>query len=116
MKAGGELEFWIPVISVTTGLISSEIIYLGPDTVGPHPDHPAIICFSVTNAGGRSLKAYSRKRYVPLRQELIDHGFMDLVKRARNKGWSNLCVGARRHRKHHQSLQLLFCILERFPA
>jgi site-specific recombinase XerD len=94
LKAGGELEFWIPVISATTGLISSEIICLGPDTVGPHPDHPAIICFSVTNAGGRSLKAFSRKRYVPVRQELIDHGFMDFVARARDKGWSNLWTAA----------------------
>ncbi|WP_156967794.1 hypothetical protein [Methylosinus sp. PW1] len=34
-KAGGELEFWIPLVSLTSGLISSEIIQLGPDTVIP---------------------------------------------------------------------------------
>jgi hypothetical protein len=31
-KAGGELEFWIPLISLASGLISSEILQLGPDT------------------------------------------------------------------------------------
>ena len=62
-KAGGILEFWLPLISVVSGLISTEILQLGPDTVGPHPDHPDIICFNVTNAGGRSIKAYARKRY-----------------------------------------------------
>ncbi len=51
--AGGVLEFWLPVISVVSGLISTEILQLGPDTVGPHPDHPEVVCFRVTNAGGR---------------------------------------------------------------
>ncbi len=55
-KAGGELEFWIPLISVVAGSITSEILQLGPDTIGPHPAHPEIVCFHVTNAGGRSRK------------------------------------------------------------
>ena len=51
-KASGDREFWIPLVSLVSGLISSEIIQLGPDTVVPHPDHPEIICFEVSNAGG----------------------------------------------------------------
>lgn len=94
-KAGGELEFWIPLVSLTSGLISSEIIQLGPDTVVPHPDHPEIICFEVSNAGGRSIKAHARKRYVPVRKELLDDGgFLALVENARQKGWKTLWAAA----------------------
>jgi integrase len=63
---------------------------LGPDTVGPHPDHPEIICFNVTNAGGRSIKAFARKRYVPVRAELWTNGLMEIVENARRQGWKTL--------------------------
>jgi hypothetical protein len=89
-KAGGELEFWIPLISIAGGLITSEILQLGPDTVGPHPEHPEITCFRVTNAGGRSLKAFARKRYVPVRRELLSNGLSNLVVTARNQQWRTL--------------------------
>ncbi len=81
-KAAGELEFWLPLISLTGGLISSEIIQLGPDSVRPHPDQPGIICFQITNAGGRSLKALSRKRYVPVHHRLVEGGLMKIVAEA----------------------------------
>jgi hypothetical protein len=89
-KAGGILEFWLPLISVTSGLISTEILQLGPDTVGPHPDHPDIVCFNVTNAGGRSIKAYARKRHVPVRIEIWTHGLAQIVEAARRNGWRTL--------------------------
>jgi hypothetical protein len=93
-KAGGILEFWLPLISVVSGLISTEILQLGPDTVGPHPDHPEIICFNVTNAGGRSIKAFARKRYVPVRAELWTNGLMEIVENARRQGWKTLWPAA----------------------
>jgi hypothetical protein len=89
-KAGGELEFWIPLISVVSGLISSEILQLGPDTIKPHPEHPDIMCFYVTNAGGRSLKTHARKRYVPVRNEWLSNGLTNLVADARSRGWRTL--------------------------
>jgi hypothetical protein len=89
-KAGGILEFWLPLISVVSGLISTEILQLGPDTVGAHPDHPDIICFNVTNAGGRSIKAYARKRYVPVRSEIWTNGLAQIVAAARSSGWRTL--------------------------
>lgn len=89
-KAAGELQFWLPLISLTGGLISSEIIQLGPDTVGSHPEHAEIICFQVTNAGGRSVKAAARKRYVPVRGELWDGGLRILVEQAAAKEQSRL--------------------------
>ena len=81
-KAAGELQFWLPLISLTGGLISSEIIQLGPDTVGPHPEHDDVVCFEVTNAGSRSIKAAARKRFVPVRRELWDGGLRALVEEA----------------------------------
>jgi hypothetical protein len=89
-KAGGILEFWLPLISVVSGLITTEILQLGPDTVGPHPDHADIICFNVTNAGGRSPKAYARKRYVPVRTEIWTNGLARIVEAARRNGWKSL--------------------------
>ncbi len=53
-------------------MISSEILQLGPDTVGPHPDAPDILCFTVTNAGDRRVKTLARRRWVPIRRELLD--------------------------------------------
>ncbi len=89
-KAAGDLQFWLPLISLTSGLISSEIMQLGPEMVGPHPTHPDIICFHVSNAGGRSLKAHARKRYVPIRKELLEGGLLDVVEKARIGGWKFL--------------------------
>ncbi len=94
-KAAGELEYWLPLISLTGGLISSEVIQLGPDSVGPHPDEPSIICYKISNAGGRSLKAFSRKRYVPVRRDLIEGGLMDVVAEARARKWEYLWADAR---------------------
>lgn len=82
-KACAELQFWLPLISVTHGLISSEILQLGPDTICKHPDSD-VWCFRVTTAGGRSIKALARERYVPIRQEILDLGLMQLVERARS--------------------------------
>jgi hypothetical protein len=70
-KADGELEFWIPLISIVSGLIGSEILQLGLDAIKPHPEYLDITRFYVTNAGGRSLKTHARKRYVPVRSELL---------------------------------------------
>jgi integrase len=89
VKAGGDLQYWLPLISCCHGLISSEILQLGPDTILQHPDSD-VWCFRVTNAGGRSIKAFSRERYVPIRAELIDIGLLALAEKARRKGWSTI--------------------------
>ena len=94
LKAAGELQFWLPLVSLTGGLISSEIIQLGPDTVGPHPEHTEIICFQVTNAGGRAVKAAARKRYVPVRRELWDGGLKTVVGHAAERKLSRLWPAA----------------------
>ena len=82
----GELQFWLPLIACTHGMITSEILQLGPDTVLPHDEHPEILCFSVTNAGGRTTKTLARRRWLPIRHELLDLGFLDLVEQARSDG------------------------------
>lgn len=85
VKACGELQFWLPLIACMHGMISSEILQLGPDTVLPHDEYPEILCFSVTNAGGRTTKTLARRRWVPIRRELLDLGLLDLVERARHE-------------------------------
>lgn len=89
VKAGAELQFWLPLISCTHGMISSEIVQLGPDTICKYPDED-VLCFNVTNAGGRHTKELSRRRYVPIRRDLLDLGLMDLVDRAATRGWRTL--------------------------
>ena len=95
-KALGEFAFWFPLISITSGLITSEAGQLGPDTVGPHPDDSAILVMTVTNAGSRTVKTHARRRSVPIRQELLDLGFMDLVDAARRDGRATLWSDAER--------------------
>ena len=85
-KASGEVQFWLPLIACLHGMISSEILQLGPDTVCPHPDAPEILCFNVTNAGDRRLKTYARRRWVPVRRELIEFGLVELVEAAQQTG------------------------------
>ena len=82
-KACGELQFWLPLIACTHGMITSEVLQLGPDTVLPHDEHPDILCFSVTNAGGRTTKTLARRRWIPIRRELLDLGFLNFVEQAR---------------------------------
>ncbi|MGY6567776.1 MAG: DUF6538 domain-containing protein [Salinarimonas sp.] len=95
-KAGAELQFWLPLISCLHGMSSSEILQLGPDTVAPHEKEKGILCFHVTNAGSRRMKEDARKRYVPVRQELIAFGLLDLVEKARQSGrrfiWSTVAT------------------------
>ena len=86
VKACGELQFWLPLIGCAHGMITSEILQLGPDTVLPHDEHQEILCFSVTNAGGRTTKTLARRRWMPIRREMIDLGLRDLVEQARSEG------------------------------
>lgn len=92
-KSGNELQFWLPLISCLHGLISSEIIQLGPDTVECYP-HTKIWCFRVTTSGNRRSKTFARQRYVPIRHELFDLGLLDLVNEAKKTGrkrlWSSV--------------------------
>jgi hypothetical protein len=81
-KACGELQFWLPLIACCHGMISSEIPQLGPDTIQPHDVHGDVLCFVVTNAGERPIKNFARKRWVPIRNELLDLGLADLVRQA----------------------------------
>ena len=85
----GVLPFWLPLISCLHGMISSEILQLGPDTVRHHPDAD-IVCFAVTTSGGRHLKTEARRRWMPIRKELLDLGFMAMVDEAKTKGWKTL--------------------------
>ncbi len=60
-KACGDLQFWLPLIACLHGMISSEILQLGPDTLLP-PDAPDVLCFEVTIAGDRRVKTLVRRR------------------------------------------------------
>lgn len=44
----------------------------------------------MTNAGGRRVKTLARKRWVPIRREILDLGFPEIVEVARAKGWQTL--------------------------
>lgn len=89
-KALINVQFWLPLISACSGLISSEILQLGPDTVVRHLEKSDIWCFRVTTAGSRSIKSLSRERYVPIRQELIDLGLLQLREKAEQEGWRTI--------------------------
>ena len=91
-RAGAELQVWIPLLSCLHGLISSEILQLGPDDVVTD-ERSGIRCFRVTNANGRRNKTDARRRLVPIRSEVEDLGLDDLVGRARRGGWSTLWPG-----------------------
>jgi len=84
-KACAEVQFWLPLIACLHGMSSSEILQLGPDTVGPNPEDPKILCFNITNANSRRIKENARKRFVPIRHELVELGFINLVEKARNE-------------------------------
>ena len=97
VKACEELQFWLPLIACLHGMISSEIIQLGPDSIMPHPDAPDTLCFVVTNAGDRRVKTLARRRWVPVRRELLDLGLLDLVEAARAGGREFLWSAMTRH-------------------
>ena len=41
----------------------------------------------MTNAGDHRVKTLARRHYIPIRRELLDLGFADLVARAKRNGW-----------------------------
>jgi integrase len=78
-------------------MISSEILQIGPETILPHPDAPDLLCFQVTNAGDRRVKTLARKRWIPIRHELIDLGLPALIARARAEERRFLWPAMRQH-------------------
>lgn len=93
-KAGQEIQFWFPLIACCHGMIPTEIAQLGHDTVVPHPEAPEILCFEVTNANGRTMKTLARKRWMPIRKELIELGLLEVISVAKSNSqrflWSAL--------------------------
>lgn len=106
-KAGRELQFWLPALSCTHGLISSEIVQLGPDTIVPYPGTDTL-CFLITTAGGRTVKELARRRYMPIRREFLDKGLLDLVERARRNGWRTLWSAVEERGKKTQLVASMF--------
>ncbi len=87
VKACYELQFWLPLLACLHGMMSSEILQLGPDTVVRHPDANDVWCFEVTNAGDRRIKTLARRRHMPIRRELLRLGLLDIVNTAKHQGW-----------------------------
>lgn len=89
VKSSAELQFWLPLISCYHGMISSEILQLGPDTIAQYPNTD-ILCFQITTAGNRRAKTVARRRYLPIHKLIISLGFLDIVENAKKEGRSRI--------------------------
>lgn len=80
---------WIPLISCLHGLITSEILQIGPNQIVTD-ERTGVRYFEVNTANGRRTKEKARRRVVPVREELWELGPKELESRAINAGWETL--------------------------
>ena len=92
VNAGGELQVWVPLLSCLHGLITSEILQIGPNQIVTD-ERTEVRCFEVNTANGRRTKAKARRRLVPIRRELWELGLSELEVRATDAGWETLWPG-----------------------
>lgn len=77
-------RFWVPLIAAFTGARLNEIAQLKIVDV---TEVGALYCFKLTDEGeGQSLKTKRSNRTVPVHSQLIRLGFLDFVRRAKERG------------------------------
>lgn len=84
-------KFWIPVISMFSGMRLDEVCQLHVEDVR---EVEGVWCFDVNDAGERKVKTLGSKRLVPVHPVLLGLGFRDYVDALRGRGavklWENL--------------------------
>jgi len=86
-------QFWIPRIAVLTGARQNEVAQLHVKDIHLDVDSK-IWCMTISDGEGRSTKSEASNRTIPIPTVLIDNGFLELHKRASQRGhtelWQNL--------------------------
>jgi integrase len=77
-------RFWVPLLGLFAGLRLNEACQLSPDDVAVVDDVPVLLIRA--NAEGQRLKTSAANRRVPIHQELLRIGFLQLVARSRTAG------------------------------
>lgn len=91
---------WLPLLGIFTGARSEELLRLRIDDVVKIDDVP---CINITTIGGRSLKTRNAKRIVPIHDELIKLGFLDLVECKRRGGEIDIFGSAKENNRNKRS-------------
>ena len=92
-------EFWVPLISLCTGMRISEVLLLALDDI---KQEKAIFYFDLREREGRSLKTTTSIRKVPIPETLLRVGFLSYVDsakgdpRAQNRLFPYVTVGKKR--------------------
>jgi integrase len=79
----GDPMFWAPVISTHSGMRSEEILQLAIDDV---QEIDGIACFVLRQGPGQTLKSEAARRKIPVHENLIALGFLELVALRRREG------------------------------
>jgi len=76
LKDSGDPQFWAPLIALHGGLRSEEILQLNSDDIR---DCDGVWCFVLRQGCNQSLKSFAARRTIPIHQNLIDLGLLELV-------------------------------------
>ncbi|WP_412508257.1 hypothetical protein [Roseovarius sp. SYSU LYC5161] len=76
LEEKGDPLFWAPLISVHSGMRSEEVLQLATADIR---DVAGIPCFVLSCGAGQSLKSLAARRTIPVHQNLIDLGLLELV-------------------------------------
>lgn len=79
----GDPMFWAPLISTHAGMRSEEILQLATDDI---QDIDGIACFVLRQGPGQTLKSKAARRKIPVHENLIALGFLELVAQRRREG------------------------------
>ncbi|MEP5759582.1 MAG: site-specific integrase [Litoreibacter sp.] len=79
--------YWCPLIGAYTGARREEIAGLTPSDI---VEVEGIWCFSIEDSELRRIKNLSSRRMIPIHSHLIDLGFIDHVRKAKNTNQNSL--------------------------
>jgi integrase len=98
-------RFWIPLLSIFTGVRLMEAVQLTRDDVGCEDGIWFIDINEDGEDGGKRVKNRSSVRRIPLHQQLIELGFLDFVQTVspRSRLFPDIKIGPATHRHMHAS-------------
>lgn len=97
--------YWAPLIARFSGLREEEILQLKPKDVRSDEGIPF---FDIRKGTGQSVKSNNARRFVPIHSQLIELGFLELVKRQKSRGKIRIFDKVQRSKTKKQTFSATF--------
>jgi integrase len=88
--------YWVPLLSLFSGMCLEEALQLHPDDVATNDGIPSVSIGAIHNGQPALVKTEARVRTIPIHPTLVDLGFLEYATRMRKAGEKRLFPGLER--------------------